>query len=312
MTAFPCYPHESSLMFKSFLRSVLPVTLLLGTGVVHADWVDFETLPLPATGYNNGNVFLPESHRVPFTVVEEGTNAYGDQEVRQYYSTDGFQFGNRYAYSGSGSGSYDYWSGWSWSNVVDTSDGSYLNQYASWPGGGSGGNGESAAGQAYAVGYGDNAWFNIPDGLRIDSVDLANTTYAALTMRDGINGGKRFGGTNGTDPDWFAVTLNGFDGRDAEANLVATRTFYLADFRFEDSSLDYVLDQWETVSLVDFDQARQIRLEFSGSDVGAFGLNTPTYVALDQLQFTAVPEPVSTGVLWAIGCSVALVRRRRP
>jgi hypothetical protein len=43
------------------------------------------------------------------------------------------------------------------------------------------------------------------------------------------------------------------------------------------------------------------------SDVGAFGVNTPTYVALDNL--VAVPEPAALGVI-GIGLLIGLRRTR--
>lgn len=276
-----------------------------------ADVVQFESLPLPASQYNNGSVFLSAEHRAPFTVTSEGDNLYGDYETQQYFSTEGVAFGNSYAYGSFNGQTYDYWSGWSWSAVSNTSDGSYLNQYASWTGGGSDGTGGGVSGQSYAIAFGDSAWFNIPENAVLESLDLSNTTYAAKTMLEGINGGKKFGGSSGNDADYFSVTFHGFDGIDEQATEVASETFYLADYRFDDSALDYVLDQWETVQLTGFEGVRQVRLSFDGSDTSTFGLVTPAYLAIDRLQFSAVPEPTTGLVLGALSLAFGLVRRRK-
>ena len=40
----------------------------------------------------------------------------------------------------------------------------------------------------------------------------------------------------GTDPDWFKVTINGYDHNN---KLMGSKEVYLADFRFADSSKIY-------------------------------------------------------------------------
>jgi hypothetical protein len=92
--------------------------------------------------------------------------------------------------------------------------------------------------------------------------------------------------------------------------VTGTVEFYLADFRFSNNSLDYIVDQWTEVDLNRLGSAASIRLTFSGSDVGAFGLNTPAYVALDQLRLTAVPEP-SHGLFLVALAGLGLNRHRR-
>lgn len=296
---------------KRFWTWLVPTILVVPVATTQADVVvDFDSLPVPATGYNNGDLSLGATHREPFTITGQGNNDYGDFETEQYFESDGVLLGNRYATGGSGDTTYDYWSGWSWSDVVDTTNGGYQNQYAAWPGGGSDGTGAGIEGNHYGVAFGDQAWLTLPDQYQLVSIDLANTTYAAKTMLEGINGGKTFGGASGQDPDFFSVTLHGFDGLGPDANQIATETVFLADYRFADSSQDYVLDQWLTVDLSSFQNVRQLRLSFDGSDVSAFGLITPAYVAMDRLRLTAVPEP-GTSLVWLVaGLGIAIRRRR--
>ena len=122
-------------------------------------------------------------------------------------------------------------------------------------------------------------------------------------MLNGDQFAKQFGGPTGDDPDFFSVTLTGVDGGGAETGAV---TFFLADYRFADNSLDYVVNDWQKVDLTPLGAARSIGLSFASSDVGQFGINTPTYVALDDL--TLVPEPASLALLAVGGL---LLRRRR-
>ena len=118
----------------------------------------------------------------------------------------------------------------------------------------------------------------------VEGAWLTNTTYAALSMRDGDAFAKQFGGPSGADPDWFLVTITGYDGDESPRGTV---DFYLADFRFEDSVEDYIVDQWTWVDLVGLGPVSAIDFALSSSDNGDFGMNTPAYFALDGLRFAA-------------------------
>jgi hypothetical protein len=178
-----------------------------------------------------------------------------------------------------------------------------LNQYAAFPGGGANGS------RNYAIAYNNGAYFNLPNETRLSSVSLANSTYTALSMRNGDAFSKKFGGASGNDPDFFRVSLNGFDGLAGTGSLLGSITIPLADFTFADNSQDYILADWLTVDLSSIAAARSVALSFSSSDVGAFGINTPTYVALDNLILTVVPEPSSAVLLVLLGAGAALRRR---
>ncbi len=201
-------------------------------------------------------------------------------------------------------GTFTYYSGFALSTVADTTTPGFGNQYASFPGGGAGGqSGAGVAGDPYATAFSDDSTITLPAGQTAASVRLTNTTYAALSILNGDPFAKKFGGPTGDDPDFFSVTLTGTDGGGAETGTV---TVFLADYRFADNSLDYVLDTWTPVDLAPLGAARTIGLSFASSDVGQFGINTPTYVALDDLSL--VPEPASLALLAVGGL---LLRRRR-
>ncbi len=98
-----------------------------------------------------------------------------------------------------------------------------------------------------------------------------------------------FGGPDGTDPDWFLLTVQGWDESD---QLLGEVEFYLADYRFEDSSLDYVVDEWAEVDISSLKDAASLSFKLTSSDVGQFGMNTPAYFAVDNLVLARERVPV--------------------
>lgn len=218
------------------------------------------------------------------------------------YSAAGVTHSNSFTDWGGGVTS---WSGFAVSNKTDTVTAGYGNQYSSYGGSGAGGSAN------FAVGYVD-AFFD-PQGTRITFVtatsmtglgaDFTNITYPALDMLNGTPGvSKKFGGASGNDPDYLLLTITGYFN-----NLsTASTAIYLADYRFADNSQDYILNTWTHVDFSALGTVDEIRFTMSSSDNGMFGMNTPSYFAMDNL---AVPETSALG-LAALG-GLGLLRRSR-
>lgn len=177
-----------------------------------------------------------------------------------------------------------YWSGgFSYSNVTDNTTPGYMNQYSSIVGSGD-------QSEKYALYYGSSGQIQFGQNVLLDSVKLTNTTYAALSMKDGDSFAKKFGstknaageddGTNGED--YFFVRIFGLN---AQSEMIDSMDFYLADFRFADSLQDYILIDWTNVDLSSFPPVQGLSFKLFSSDVGGFGMNTPAYFALDNLVF---------------------------
>jgi len=108
------------------------------------------------------------------------------------------------------------------------------------------------------------------------SVQLANTTYTALAILYGQDYAKKFGGRDGTDPDWFKVTIQGIG---MEEQITGTVDFYLADYRFENDAEDYLVNGWEYVDLTSLGRVKRLEFDLTSSDAG-----TPLYFCLDNLK----------------------------
>ena len=239
--------------------------------------IDFEDFPL-----------APESHYFPAASVD--------------IAVGGASFNHAY------DDLYGSWSGWTISNRSDIVTPGYENQFSAYA--------TSDAGQnnyalAYAAigGWGATPAITFDAPTQVNSAFITNATYGALSMLNGDSFGKVFGGASGNDPDYFVLSISGHDSGGA---VTGTVDFYLADFRFDDSSLDYIVSDWAEVDLSPLGEVASLTFQVDSSDISPYGINTPAYFALDRLSIgTPVPWPATP---WLYGAGLALVgalRRRR-
>ena len=236
--------------------------------------VTFEEITLPGSGY-----------------LKASSPAGG-------FNFQGTTFRNNY------NSTYDSWSGFAISNQTDTTTAGWGNQYRAYTGGGQGGSTNYAVG-FYAT-YEDSTHITFAGSTNLAGMgaSFSNTTYAAISMRDGDAFAKKFGGITGNDTDWLKLTIEGY-----EAGILKSAVeLYLADFRFSDNSQDFILNTWAYVDFSPLGTVDQLRFSMSSSDNGAFGMNTPAFFAMDTI---AVPEP-SALLCSLAGLGLALRRRREP
>lgn len=169
------------------------------------------------------------------------------------------------------------WSGFTYSNMTDSTTPGWGNQYSAVAGSGYNG----SANYAVADEYG-NAKVTLTGsaaGKLVNGFYVTNNTYAYLSMRDGDLFSKKFGGATGTDADWFKLTAKGWlNGTLKNASV----EFYLADFRSADSTLDYIVKDWRWVNLQPLGNVDSLQFFLSSSDTGQWGMNTPAYFCIDN------------------------------
>ncbi|MBL8379530.1 MAG: DUF4465 domain-containing protein [Burkholderiales bacterium] len=189
--------------------------------------------------------------------------------------------------------------GWSYSNHTDTTTAGFGNQYSAFAGSGQGGSAN------YAVGFIGPVVVELAAPVRLSGAYFTNTTYAALSMRDGDGFAKKFGGASGNDPDFFKLTINGFNGAAATGSV----EFFLADYRFADNAQDYIIRNWTFVNLSSLGTVTRLGFDLASTDNGPFGMNTPSYFAMDNL--APVPEP-QQALLLVAGLALIGALRRKP
>jgi hypothetical protein len=162
--------------------------------------------------------------------------------------------------------------------MTDTTTAGFTNQYSCIAGKGH----ENSRVYATSYVFIDPAVIKFPSTVRCEHLFVNNSTFAYRSMKDGDAFAKKFGGASGNDPDFFKLSIARWVGGVA----LDTTEFYLADYRFENNSQDYIVKNW---TRIDFFQRPMDSLSFSlsSSDNGQFGMNTPAYFCLDNLLVSA-------------------------
>ncbi len=209
----------------------------------------FEDVALGEQGFWNGSDLSGE---------EDSGNYYGS------FTSSVFSFDNIYTAAW---GSY---MGFACSSLTDTVTSGFTNQYS--PKAGEGANGSAQ----FALAYGDGATFNCTykEGYTnntLKSVMVTNGTYTYNEIRDGSAYSKKF-----ESGDWFKVTFTGYKGETETGSV----DYYLADFR---DGKTYINKEWVEVDLTPLSDATTVMITFDSTDKGQFGVNTPTYVFIDNL-----------------------------
>jgi len=195
-------------------------------------------------------------------------------------SASGFDNGGLYFPTNYNSAANFWEGGFAYTNLKDSTTAGFGNLYSSRAAKGANNS------EKYAVAYG-NGYFKIAQSLGFSITDLkmyiSNGTFAYNSMKDGDVFAKKFGGETGNDSDFFYLTFRGFLNGIPSGNAV---DYYLADFRFQNNTLDYIQAGWAEVNLGALGNVDSVTYEFASSDIGPFGINTPTQFCIDDVSYT--------------------------
>jgi hypothetical protein len=228
---------------------MIGVFAMMGLGL-SAQTVNFEDVVLDSTGYYNGS------------------------DLKGGFTSNGVFFPTAYDTT------YFYWSGgFAASNIQDDTTAGFMNIYGAYAGKGYNNSANYVVAQNYSG-------LKFPSDMRLNSFYITNTTYAGLSMRDGDDFAKKFGGTDGNDKDFFTVTVYGYING---VKLTDSILVYLADYRFDNNSEDYILKDWTKVEVpLGLISADSISFALNSSDIGQFGMNTPAFFAIDEMSFSPI------------------------
>ena len=207
---------------------------------------------------------------------------------------------------------YEYWNGgFAISDFTNMTQGDYQNQCSVYDKNG----GHSGKNFAVAFGYSDShndsnttydkcakIYLTNANGYRVvtkdspvegepkygkfNSVWVCNTTYAYLVMK---NGNSFTQGSLQKQNGWFKVV---FVALNAKGQPIGKKVeYYLANFNSSKNTESGLTNQirtgWSKVDLSGLgDSVCTIAINFEGSDSSAYGLNTPAYVAIDDIDVT--------------------------
>lgn len=146
--------------------------------------------------------------------------------------------------------------------------------------------GKGQLGDAFLMVYDGGAWAYAPKTLTFNDgnaytpkeVYLCNAASVLTAVKEGtLAPARKF-----EKGDYFTVTFNGLDkeGNKIEGSEVVC---YLIDYRSEDEAAWKLNEGWERFDLSALGEVYGITYTVNSTDVGEYGINTPTYFAMDAL-----------------------------
>lgn len=254
---------------RKHLASALPLLLLGWVGTAQAGYIiGFEDMGLGASAANNGSDESGQFQSGPLIFQNIHEPTWGS------------------------------WSGHAASTHADGTTPGWSNQYSAVTA--QGVDGSDTYGLFYQDAYNPGEpHIVLPTSEIVEGFYVTNTSYAYYSMLNGDTWATQF-----ASEDWFMLSIEGFD---ESGSSVGSLDFYLADFLASTPGPDYILNQWTWVDTSGLGAIKELDFALSSSDTGISGMNTPAYLAFDNMQIA--PEP-GTGLLVGLGLTLIALRRR--
>lgn len=155
-------------------------------------------------------------------------------------------------------------SGFALSNLKDTTIPGATNKYSVFAGIG------GANSKTFIVGT-NGAKITLPSKKpNLTSVDITNTTYAALSIKNGDSFAKKF-----VKGDYFKLIINGYSTGLIKNSIEVV----LADFSSENTNSHYIQKNWKTIDLSKLSNSDSLVFQINSSQDGV-----PSFFALDNLK----------------------------
>lgn len=240
-------------------RNLLYLMLILSLTFVSCEKEKEEILQ---TVTSNLDAKLPESES-EWVGEKKGEKNQGGYYVNTF--TDGFYTFSNYFHSEWGS-----WGGFAYTNKSDATTPGFKNNSAI--------TGKGKTGKVYLTANTNGftpAVVSFKDGRahKFEGMYVTNSTYAYLSMKDGDSFAKKFAAG-----DWFKLEIYGKNLQDKDTKAVEV---YLADFR---NGKTEIVNQWMWVELSALGEVKSLHFKLSSSDVGEYGMNTPSYFCADGVK----------------------------
>ncbi len=195
------------------------------------------------------------------------------------FESGGIWFPNSY------NADWSSWSGFSVSNMKDTVTAGYENQYSSITSVG------ADSSENYAVVYHPGELsLQFDNAAKVEGFYVTNSVYTYFSMKNGDDWTRKFGGADGSDPDYFLLMIA---GTDASGNATDTVEFYLADYRSDDPDDDYIVNKWQWLDLSSLGPVTELKFYLESTDMGEWGMNTPAYFCIDNFTVSGIASHVA-------------------
>ncbi len=128
--------------------------------------------------------------------------------------------------------------------------------------------------------FANNAEFLIGD------IEICNTSYVYGVIQNGNNFAASLVNAKG----WFKVQAYGYDAQGQMTNGGQPLEYTICDYR-ENGTPKNIDDDWEEWNLSQLGEVNRVIFNFVGSDISYGYLNTPGYIAIDNIEIFAPKKP---------------------
>lgn len=127
-------------------------------------------------------------------------------------------------------------------------------------------------------------YFTSDAELALGNIQLCNSSYVYGTLANGNPYGNTPDQSMEEAKGWFRVEFYGYDAQGNATNGGKPVEFYLCDYRAGSATYTASIVRWTACDLSALGKVNSVMVNFAGSDTGTYGLNTPAYVCLDNLE----------------------------